>query len=445
MELTIKAAAEERQDEEVLRDIRNADLLAKEFQVHDKCRLEYTRKRMSVEGEGSNEPSGNLELVKEFMKSNIIEGNQAVSMAVVHEMYGDGHLGDTRCRSKLKQKILDIYPEQLYFLTVDGKTPQLIVSKEGISSNNLMHTKECLLHNAAKALCQDILDFESSLPDLLWPPQVETLKEQMESMPKSLTDFLSTLLIYPGHISASSTNCFIESFSQDLINGVTRGRVTVLKHFILGVGLHNITGQQLPIRILSHLAHCIDYKTVYQSETAEAEIPRQLYQEGASPDLRPISEDDVVLTHFWADNFNKKLESDKGNDMINSTHLVKFQEKAVGSEYTQSCPTDPQMENEEICIDKNKEPEKFAGRNYHVLSEDARGNFDLRYLLWNILRHISSGIQKVPAFSGWQVLVREIANVATEKTVMTYLPPINAPVNEFSTIFGFLTYMQNLC
>ena len=87
---------------------------------------------MSVEGEGSNEPSGNLKLVKEFIRSNIIEGSQAVSMAVVHEMYGDGNLGDTRYKSKLKQKILDIYPEQLYFLTVDGKTPQVIVSKEGI-------------------------------------------------------------------------------------------------------------------------------------------------------------------------------------------------------------------------------------------------------------------------------------------------------------------------
>ena len=101
----------------------------------------------------------------------------------------------------------------------------------------------------------------------------------MESMPKSLTDFLSTLLINPGHTSTSSTNCLIESSSQDLINGVTRGRVTMLKHFILGVGLHNITGQQLPIRILSHLDHCIDYKTVRQSETAEAEIAHQLYHE----------------------------------------------------------------------------------------------------------------------------------------------------------------------
>ena len=135
--------------------------------------------------------------------------------------------------------------------------------------------------------------------------------------------------------------------------------------------------------------------------------------------------------------------------MINLTHLVKFQEKAVGSEYRSHVKTvsrtitrfsiDPQMENKKICIDKNKEPEKFAGPNYHVLREDASDNFDLRYLLWNILRHVSSDDQRVPSFSGWQVLVREIANVATEKTVMTYLPPINAPVNEFSTIFGFLT------
>ena len=43
-----------------------------------------------------------------------------------------------------------------------------------------MYTKECLLHNAVKALRQDILDYDSSLHDLPWLPQVETLKEPME-------------------------------------------------------------------------------------------------------------------------------------------------------------------------------------------------------------------------------------------------------------------------
>ena len=48
-EETIKEAAELRNDEDVLCDIRDVDLLAKEFQVHDKCRLDYTRKRDSIE------------------------------------------------------------------------------------------------------------------------------------------------------------------------------------------------------------------------------------------------------------------------------------------------------------------------------------------------------------------------------------------------------------
>ncbi len=50
-EENIKAAAEEKKDEDVLRDIRGVDLLAKEFQVHFKCKLEYTRKRTTLERE----------------------------------------------------------------------------------------------------------------------------------------------------------------------------------------------------------------------------------------------------------------------------------------------------------------------------------------------------------------------------------------------------------
>ena len=50
-EENIKAAAGEKNDEDVLRDIKGVDLLAKEFQVHDKCKLEYTRKRATLERE----------------------------------------------------------------------------------------------------------------------------------------------------------------------------------------------------------------------------------------------------------------------------------------------------------------------------------------------------------------------------------------------------------
>ena len=43
------------------------------------------------------------------------------------------------------------------------------------------------------------------------------------------------------------------SYVRDLIHGVTRGKVISLKHFLIGMGLHIITGQKLPIQMLSRL------------------------------------------------------------------------------------------------------------------------------------------------------------------------------------------------
>ena len=55
-----------------------------------------------------------------------------------------------------------------------------------------------------------------------------------------------------------------------------------------------------------------------QIETAKAGIACQFYGEGSSPGLRPLTADDLVFTYFWADNFNKKVDSEKGTNMINS-------------------------------------------------------------------------------------------------------------------------------
>ena len=55
-----------------------------------------------------------------------------------------------------------------------------------------------------------------------------------------------------------------------------------------------------------------------QIGAAKAEIASQLYDEGTSPGLRPLTADNSVFTYFWADNFNKKVDSEKGTNMINS-------------------------------------------------------------------------------------------------------------------------------
>ena len=57
--------------------------------------------------------------------------------------------------------------------------------------------------------------------------------------------------------------------------------------------------------------------------------------------------------------------------------------------------------------------------------------------LWSILRDVNSNDQVVPAFSGFGVQDRMKEKTAVEymKTKLTYLPPIDASITDFSTIY----------
>ena len=81
-----------------------------------------------------------------------------------------------------------------------------------------------------------------SKEELIWPPNAETLKQQETDFPSSLTSFFTDILKREAHISSESVERFIQSYASDLIHGVTRGKVLTLKHFLIGVGLHNLTG-----------------------------------------------------------------------------------------------------------------------------------------------------------------------------------------------------------
>ena len=70
-----------------------------------------------------------------------------------------------------------------------------------------------------------------------------------------------------------------------------------LKHFLVGLGLHNLTGQKVPIQILSHLGHCVDYNVVCSIETAEARAAQEMAKHGGCIPIKPTN-DETVLTVF---------------------------------------------------------------------------------------------------------------------------------------------------
>ena len=90
----------------------------------------------------------------------------------------------------------------------------------------------------------------------------------------------------------------------------------------------NITGLKAPIRILSHLGHCIDYNLVCEIETTQVEEATKHLEniEMYTPST------DTELTYWWVNNFNQSLETQTGHEAINSTHIVEFSESPASSQ-----------------------------------------------------------------------------------------------------------------
>jgi len=77
-----------------------------------------------------------------------------------------------------------------------------------------------------------------------------------------------------------------------------------LEHFLVGLGLHNITGLKRPIKVLSHLGHCRDYNLVYEVETVQVEMNLKALKENVFgfSNVNKACETERQLTYWWANN-----------------------------------------------------------------------------------------------------------------------------------------------
>ena len=57
---------------------------------------------------------------------------------------------------------------------------------------------------------------------------------------------------------------------------VSKGEFLTLKHASVGLGLHSLTGQKLPLQVLSRLGHSMTYDQICEVETAQAELVQHL-------------------------------------------------------------------------------------------------------------------------------------------------------------------------
>ena len=314
--------------------------------------------------------------------------------------------------------------------------------------------KEFYINKAAFLLRDEVLDFVEGLPELPWPPTVESMRAENRLGPDLLLNFYKKLLAKTEshHSSSSQVSNFAESFSQDVLFAVSRGNFLTAKHVLTGCGIHSLTGQKLPISILAKQGHSVTYDTVCDIETSRAELTRVFQKEGASLPLQPKDDSSTVPTFFWWDNFDQNIESMTGHGTIHTTHGEAFQEHCPSSivrDETRSLTRSKRRALAPITEEPVPQNRVSAHTEPPPLSTGTsvigiEGNLHCRnlHLLWTFARIVNNNEQTFPRFIGW--ITRTLQDKEVKKTELTYLPPIHKPITEYGTMFEIFYQSRRL-
>ena len=145
-------------------------------------------------------------------------------MNILHEIYGLG-VGDTRHRSKWKQRLKEYFKSSISFLPFTNKNIAEVVVNTDCVTGTFFVDEENQIRATAKSLKENILNKYYKLQDINWPPTSEELQEDLQAPSKSLCIFLETLIKYNDHSTTEKQARLISSVTQDIIFAVTRGKV----------------------------------------------------------------------------------------------------------------------------------------------------------------------------------------------------------------------------
>lgn len=350
-------------------------------------------------------------------------------------MYGL-QVDNKRYANLLKERINAKFNEQIIILSQQNRSgPEYIASKD-ISKNSSQHRIDTI-QTAASYLREDISTYVENLKKIVWPPTIEQLSADERKPPESVRSFFETVLKQPGRCQNTNVSRLVDSYSQDLVHGVTKGKTIMEKHFLIGLGVHNLTGQRNVVEILNKLGHSVSYTLASDILTANAESCLEKSKLTSLLPLRPSTADEIVLTYFWVDNFDLATDKQYGGGEINITTLMAFREGRTAQTHTVHLhvprKASRRISNEDLAQTQKQVDNQIQPPTCSMEIVPENFVFDINkfvtlYFAWIIARKDNSYSQVIPIFSGFMTNVRKKTNPLVRKTVETYLPPINSKV-----------------
>ena len=178
-------------DKSTYYEIKDIDLIAKEFKYHEHCYREFTRVPKSTKT-ATTQNQGDYNNVREIVEMCVLQQNQAISLANIHAAYGL-EPDDTRYRNKLKERIQNEFKDKILFMKVNHNTPEIVINSKALDSHAVLNDAKGLVKEAAIILRKEIQDYLRNMDEVQWPPDIRKLPKE-EDLTMLTTMFLENLL-----------------------------------------------------------------------------------------------------------------------------------------------------------------------------------------------------------------------------------------------------------
>ena len=182
--------------------------------------------------------------------------------------------------------------------------------------NGGSHVRNETVQIAASYIREDIISHASRILELIWPPTIEQLTSENRQLPESLNLFFQTLLNPNKSDETESVSRLRDSYSQDFIHAVTKGKTLTEKHFRMALGIHNLTGQRNVVELLNKFGHSMSYDFTCDILTGIAEKFNRKVKTFLFTALSTQTPNEVVLTFFLVDNFDLKTDTQYGGGRL---------------------------------------------------------------------------------------------------------------------------------
>eukprot|EP00058_Branchiostoma_floridae_P019404 XP_002604894.1 hypothetical protein BRAFLDRAFT_77273 [Branchiostoma floridae] len=450
------------------------DLVAAEGHYHRSCYRLYTKVRANAgcvkndesEGREKNSPyecalDQAYKGLFDFIRNEVIANSKVLKMTELSLRLADSmkSLGFPNVKDSTKkhmrQRIEREFASTLHIFSDDKG--RLVIHPDNVSKCDLIIRNQKLekeLEEAKALLQRDTVtqaallireDIRNQESPQCWPPMATETEASEEIIPASVINFLCNLLTggyKHGHDEVSQrVKRLVNSFGCDLVYAVSHGRVKTPKHTSLAFSVKSLTGNVELIQLLNRLGHSISYSQMEEISTA---LCLQKLSSTDSDLALPSDLHNQVFTTLAWDNIDRLEETISGGGTSHRVNGIAVQPKVTKPTEVKPLPPVAKTKKRSIDAPHTTLPLYNAGQregpepcqSMDLEEEDITHTALLKNMIWVIARVIQQKEQSISSWTGFNIKSR--SDVPVIRDNVCYLPTINAPATQMSTVYEIL-------